>query len=448
MFAKPGTRASILIVDDEKIVRESLRRALKNEQRLYFTASARQALNRFQQHAIDLVLLDILLPDMSGIDLLKKLKQIAPATRVIILTAVQEIDAAVAAMKAGAYDFLPKPFALDHVNALVQKALAPKTERLPMDGGRLVEPMAAAQNPIPMIYKIIDAIAPCDGNVLIQGARGTAKKLLARALHGHSTRAAGPYGVINCASRPTGIWGEGDLRTDGGKLNTDVIDGPPSIGALHNGSLFLDNIDYLALDDQTRLLHLIQHQEFVYPGSQRFIPADVRIITATNQNLQALVEARLFNADLYKRLKELPVCLPLLQAKGDDIGLLLEHFLKQIALRKGTPRKHFSLVSRATLTTCDWPGNVREFEHLVERLCKPHNASTTMAVDHRQPPRQDHPETAEGFELKKAIRAFERQHILAVLKSVNGRRSQAARRLGIHRNTLRLKTKELEIDFP
>ena len=434
MHTSHVTRKSILIVDDVKIVRDTLQRALKGEYKMLVAANARQAIGHFQQHPIDLVFLDVLLPDMNGIDLLKKLKQIAPATRVIMLTAVQDIKTAVDAMKAGAFDFLPKPLAIDQIHPLAKRALTHQDTNFESQANQAVEDRLGWDVTMGRVYKLIDCISPCDSNVLIQGANGTGKKHIARTLHNRSTRGVGPYVAINCATIPAPLM-ERTLFGPGRGVNQDAsIEGRSKIELAQSGSLFINNINYLSIDIQAQLQGLIQHKK-----------ADVRIIAATNQNLKALVDAGLFRKDLHNRLSELPIDLPLLHQRGDDIGLLLEHFLKHNALQNGKPRKHFSPHARSTLQTCDWPGNAREFEHLVERLCALNQDRTMRAANlpNRRPPVQSSPQ--KGLKLKNAIRAFERQYILDTLKTVDGSKTKAAQRLGIHRNTLRMKTKALGI---
>ncbi len=434
MCTSPVTRKSILIVDDVKIVRDTLRLTLKGDYEMLVAANARQTLGHFQQHPIDLVLLDVLLPDMNGIDLLRKIKQIAPATRVIMLTAVQDIKTAVDAMKAGAFDFLPKPLAIDKIHPLVKRALALQDTGFERQSNQAVEDRLGWDATMGSVYKLIDCISPCDGNVLIQGANGTGKKHIARALHNRSARGFGPYVAVNCAAVPAPLMERTLFGPDRGVNNEASIEGRSKIELAQTGTLFIDNINYLSIEIQTKLQGLIQHKE-----------ADVRIIAATNQHLKALVDAGLFRKDLYNRLSELPIDLVLLRQRGDDIGLLLEHFLKQNALQNGLPRKHFSPHARSTLKTCDWPGNVREFEHLIERLCTLSRKRTmrTANLPKRRPPVQSSPKM--GLKLKNAIRAFERQYILDTLKAVDGSKAKAARRLGIHRNTLRTKTKALGI---
>lgn len=437
MHTAPVPRKSILIVDDAEIVRDTLRLTLKGDYKIHIAANARQALGHFQQHPIDLVFLDVLLPDMNGIDLLKKFKQIAPATRVIMLTAVQDIKTAVDAMKAGAFDFLTKPFAINQVYSLTKRALAHQTTGFESQSNQAIENRLGRDTTMGRVDILIDCISPCDSNVLIQGANGTGKKRIARALHNRSTRSAGPYVAINCAAIPAPLMEQTLFGPGRGATYDASIEGRGKIEMAQTGSLFIHNINYLSIEIQTKLIGLIQHKE-----------TDVRIIAATNQHLSALADAGLFRRDLHNRLSELPIDLTLLRQRGDDIGLLLEHFMKQNALQNGKPRKHFSPHARSTLKSCDWPSNVREFEHLVERLCAL-SQDLTMSVANlpeRRPPVQSTPKNV--LKLKNATLAFERQYILDTLKAVGGNKTKAARRLGIHRNTLRMKTKALGIVFP
>ncbi len=436
---------SVLIVDDEKIVRESLQLALRDDYQLYIAANARQALQRIQQHPMDLVFLDLLLPDMSGVELLKRLKQIEPATRVIIITAVSKIESAVDAMKAGAFDFLAKPFSRDQLLFMVKRALTRRITRFAMPGNPSCEELPGQGGFMESVYKIIDSISPCESNVLIQGASSAGRRCIARAVHSRSKRAANPYATINCAAIPASIVERKLFGPDHGAEDQRAVDDAGKIKRAHNGSLFIDNISYLSLDTQSKLLRLIQDKEFVHPGYHRPTKADVRIIAATDQNLKTLVDARLFSKDLYDRLSELPIDLPLLCLKSNDIGLLLEHFLKQKSLKQGKVRQHFSPLARSTLMTCDWPGNVREFENLVQRLCSRGKARPMRDSALAEPPPQDPLNPLVGLELKKATRAFERQYILATLGEVDGSMTKAAQRLGIHRNTLLAKTKTLGI---
>ena len=447
MPAMPISRASILIVDGDKSVPHSLKQILKGAKYLHCTANATRALKHFRQHAFDLVFLNIILPDMSGIDLLKKLKQIEPHLPVVMAGAVDDIQAAVDAMKAGAFDFLSKPLRHDHVRVVTERALARRKECFQLKCDQVYEDMVGRESFLQSVEKVINALSPCESNALIQGASSTCTKLIARSLHDRSTRKANPYVTVNCAGTPARLLERDLIGLASGDASRAVIEKAGKIASARNGSLFLENINYLSLDMQAILIHIIQEKAFVHPRSHQTVKADIRIIAATSQNLKALVDARLFREDLYASLNEMPIDLSLIGEKGEDLGLLLEHFMKRIALRRKMPRRHFSNRARTSLRACDWPGNVREFEYLLGRLCNVRKELRDNTADPLRCEAHHHSSAFNGIELKKAIRAFERQHILAVLKAVEGNRSQAARQLGIHRNTLRMKTKALGIDF-
>ena len=443
MNPAPILRGSILLVDDEKVVQESLRSAFKGDHELYVAATAHQARRHLRHHAIDLAYLNIRLPDMNGIDLLKEIKQIAPALRVIMLTAVPDVETAVAAMKNGAFDVLPKPLDIPHIQILTRKALPSKKARLTRPGSKKGKAMADRDVSVRNIFKIIASILPYEGHVLIEGPRGTGKRRIAQALHNHSARAARPYVTIDCAAMPATRLERELFGLQREALRGVWLNDPSKIDLAHTGSLFINNINYLALDLQDRLLHLLEHREFERPGANGPVKADVRIIAAATQNLRALVDARLFRKNLYARLNALPLSLPLLRERGEDIGLLLMHFMKHHPGRHDEMRQDVSPEARSPAMPCDWPSGAREFEHLIGRLCNLHRGQPLPAAESPEMPRREDPD---ALDLKNATRAFERQHILSVLKTVNGSRAQAARRLGIHRNTLRLKTKELGID--
>jgi DNA-binding NtrC family response regulator len=350
-------------------------------------------------------------------------------------------------MKNGAFDFLPKPLDIRHVQTLTKQALSSKKERLTMRGAKKnIKGMVGRNVSVANILKVIASILPYEGSVLIEGPSGTGKQRIAHTLHIHSARAASPYVTINCAAMPATRIERELFGLHRGSLDNALPITPSKIELAHTGSLFVNNINYLALDLQDRLLDLIEHQACERPGGSGPARADVRIIAAANQNVKTLVDARLFREDLHTRLSVLPLSLPLLYKRGEDIGLLLEHFRKHKAFRNDQVRQDFSSV-RPTAMPCDWPSSVREFEHLVGRFCNLHEDQTGRCAKRPVIPLQNDPDAGDDLELKKATRAFERHHILSVLKAVNGSRSQAARRLGIHRNTLLLKTKELGIDF-
>ncbi len=447
MRTTPFSRASILIVDDVRPIWKPLQPVFKGARRLFFATDAAQAFAYFQSRPVHLVCLGVSLPDLHGIELLKKLKQAAPDKPVIMASADRDIKTAVDAMKAGALDFMTAPFDAAHVRTLAAQALARRSAHSHMKTGRRAQSRAGRDDAMHSARQIIDALSPIDCHVLILGGAGILKNRIARLVHERSRRAQGPYVTINCAKMParsleSALFGQ---RRRG--AGNPALEAPGKIEGAHTGSLFLDNVNYLSPGLQARLLPFIQHQAFEAVKSRRQIKTDVRIIAASSQSLQAFVEAGLFLRDLYSSLSALPIDLPLLQARGEHIGLLLEHFFRRHAIRDGLRRKHFSTLAKSTLMACDWPGHAREFERLLERLCNIHELSPPSNADPPESPRPDAPFRFQGLGLKKATRAFERQHIIAALKAFDGNRSRTARHLGIHRNTLLTKTKELGIDF-
>ncbi len=447
MRTTPLSRASILIVDDKPAVRKFLQNALNGARRFYFGADATQALDCFKRHPVDLVFLEIWLRDMHGIDLLTRLKRLKPHTPIILTCAVQDIQTAVNAMKAGAFDLMSKPFDSDRVQSLARKALVRQSAHVRINGHRDDETLPVPDSMLDNLYRLFDCLSSCDSNVLIKGAGGTLKRIIARAVHERSSRGGRPYLTVNCAARPAKRMEKDLFGSFGENADRHRNERPGLIAGAHTGTLFLNNINYLSLENQARLLRTIQKKKIRASRTQRRIGVDVRFIAATDQDLKALVDARLFRADLYACLNTLPINLPLLCERGGDLGLLIEHFFKQTALLKGEPYKPFSPCTQSALMACDWPGNVREFEHLLERFCRTRRGRALRPADPPIRHPEVHSQILRGLELKKATRAFERQYIVAALKAAGGSRARAARHLGIHRNTLRMKTKALGIDL-
>ena len=447
MRKTPVSRASILIVDEAERVWKPLQRVFRDAKRLHFATNALQALEFFHRHPIHLVCLGVLLPDLNGIELLKKLKRADPSRPVIVASAAQDIKTAVDAMKAGALDFLPAPIGGEYIRTLAERVLAHQQVCFQAKSVHSPGNRGGGDGAVHSVCRIIDALSPVECHVLIFGGTGLLKKRIARIVHDRSKRTKGPYVAVNCAGMPARSL-EGALFGCCRRKNGDMeAIRPGKIERAHGGSLFLDNVNYLSPDLQARLLRFIQHQEFEAIGSHRTVKADVRIIAASSQNLQILVGSRLFHKDLYASLNALPIDLALLQTRGRDIGLLLEHFLNQTAIYNGVRRKHFTTTARSTRMASDWPGNAREFERLLERLCNAHGDQMPRTFEPPGLPMPDGAPDLEGLELKKATRAFERRHIVAALRAFEGNRSLTARHLGIHRNTLLAKTKELGIDI-
>jgi DNA-binding NtrC family response regulator len=443
-------RRSVLIVDDESSVRESLRMVLQDSFDLRLAANGAEALTIFQSHAVDAVLLDIILPDINGIELLGRLKEIDPEAPMVMVTAVKDLESGVAAMKGGAIDYLVKPFDVAQVQNIVQRAVAQRETRrelayLRSELGRCrpFEDMIGQDSGMRRVFELIETVAASDGTVLIQGESGTGKELVARAIHKKSPRQSNPYVVINCAAIPATLMESELFGHRRGAFTGADFERTGKLEIAHTGTVFLDDIDSLSLTMQAKLLRVIQQKEFERIGCHRLIKADIRFIAASNRDLRQLAEENAFRADLFYRLHVLPIELPPLRRRKGDIPQLLEHFLKRTAPGRSDPPKRLTPSALALLMDYDWPGNVRELENLVERLCTIHKGTVIRRADIPMP------RAVEGVyslkTLKTATQAFERQYIIDALEACGGNRSEAARRLGIHRNTLLAKSKDLKI---
>ena len=435
------TLATILVVDDENGIRQSFNMVFKDRFNVLLAENGKQAEDLLTKNPVDLILLDILLPDINGLDLLERLKALDPNPEVIMVTAVKEIQSAVRAVKLGAYEYIIKPFLVDDVINIINRALEKRNLmkqvtylRNELERVRPFDQIIGQDERMNKVFDLISSFADSDGAVLIQGESGTGKELVARAIYRLSPRKDQPFVVIACAAiPPTLVESElfgyhkgaftGALRTTLGKLEI-----------ANKGTVFLDDIDTLDVNMQAKLLRVIQEKEFERLGSTKVIKLDVRFLAASNKDLTQLIQVGAFREDLYYRLNVLPIHLPPLRQRKRDIPLLIDHFLRINAERSGKPAKSFSKEAVKTLMEYDWPGNVRELQNLVERCFTISRESVIQLQDISilsvTKPKID------GLSLKDAVDAFEQEYINEVLESVHGNRTQAASILGVHRNTL------------
>ena len=438
-------KASILVVDDEHGIRQSFNMVFKNEYNIFLAGSAEEAIDIFTKNHINLILLDIILPKSNGLDLLEKFKDMDPNIEIIMVSAVKKVQSAVKAIKLGAYDYIVKPFVVDEIINIVNRALEKYNLsrevtylRDELERHHPFEGFIGEDKKMKDIFNLISSIRDSDGSVLIQGESGTGKELVARAIHRLGSRKNYPFVVINCAAIPptlmeSEIFGHikgaftGASRTKIGKL--EIAD---------KGVVFLDDVDTLDISMQAKLLRVIQEKEFERLGSTKIIKVDVRFIASSNKNLKHLVEREEFREDLFYRLNVFPIELPPLKERRGDIPLLLDHFLTLHAKNTGKYPKRFSDIALKNLVhNYDWPGNVRELQNLVERMATitkgniicPRNVVGFNFVK----------KEIEDMPLKAAVELFEKQFIGKVLERVGGNRKAAPKILGIHRNTLRNK---------
>ena len=440
-------KATILVVDDENGVRQSFNMVLKDQYNVLLAGAGEEAIDILTRNSVDLILLDILLPDINGLDLLAKLMETDPNTEIIMVTAVNDVQVAVKAIKLGAYEYIIKPFIVDEVLAVIKRALEKRSLkkevtylRNALERYHLFEKMVGKDKKMLKIFNLISTLSQSDGTVIIQGESGTGKELVARAIHNRGPRRNRPFVVINCAAIPPTLM-ESEIFGHNKGAFTGAI--TTSIGKLEiadRGSVFLDDIDSLDINMQAKLLRIIQEKEFERLGSNKVIKVDVRFVAASNKDLNVLISLGRFREDLYYRLNVLPIKLPPLRERRGDIPLLLDHFLELCAKKTGSPPKEISEQAMAVFKEYDWPGNVRELQNLVERLC----TITRNSIIHLKDiaAYNLHKTEIKDMLLKEAISTFEKQYILEVLDSVNWNRKKAAEKLGIHRNTLLAKTIE------
>ena len=432
---------TILVVDDEHGVRQSFNMVLKDEYNLFLAGTGQEALNIFTKNSIDMILLDICLPDSDGLELLEKFKEADPKTEIIMVTAVNEVQTAVKAIKLGAYEYIIKPFIVDDILTVIGRALEKQSLvkevtylRNALERYHPFEKMIGKNIKMRKIFDLISTVSQSDGTVLIHGESGTGKELVARAIHNRGHRSNQPFVVINCAAIPATL-----MESEIFGYNRGAFTGATttSIGKLEiadKGTVFLDDIDSLDINMQAKLLRIIQEKEFERLGSTKVIKADVRFVAASNKDLEKLISRGEFREDLYYRLNVLPIKLPPLRERRDDIPLLLNHFLELYAKNMGKSPKKITNEAVKVLTEYDWPGNVREVQNIVERFTTITKGSIIelkdiATIDMGKREKKD-------MTLKEAVSAFENKFIFEILESVDGNRKKAAERLGIHRNTL------------
>ncbi len=434
-------KTTILVVDDEHGVRQSFNLVLKDEYDVLLAENGQEAIDIFINNPVDLILLDIRLPDIDGVELLEKLKEVDANTEIVMVTAVNEIQTAVKAIKMGAYEYVIKPFDVDDVLTIIHRALEKRRLikevtylRSELERFKPFEKMVGKDKKMLEIFHLISTISDGDGAVLIQGETGTGKELVARAIHNRSIRRNQPFVVVNCAAIPSAVM-ESEIFGHNKGAFTDAVQ--TTLGKLeiaNKGTVFLDDIDTLDINMQGKLLRAIQEKEFERVGGNKVFKVDIRFVAASNKNLKKLISQGDFREDLFYRLNVFPIKLPPLRDRKSDIPLLIRHFLEVYSKKMGKSPKDFSKRALNALLRYDWPGNVREIENLIERLSTVTKKPVIQLRDIFSPTRGT--EKIKDMKLKDAVSEFEKRYVSEILQSVNGNRKKAAEILGIHRNTL------------
>ena len=452
---------TLLIIDDESGVRESLKIALKERYAVQESSGGEEGLKIVAEEEIDLVLLDLTMPQMNGIEVLKHIRQLKPDLPVIMLTGTSMVKFAVEAMKAGATDYLTKPFDPEELllvigNVLSKSSLEKEVHRLHREIDTLYsfEHLVGISQVMNEIYEKIELLADTKTTVLITGESGTGKELAARALHYNSSRKDKPFVAINCAAIPENLIESELFGHERGAFTDAQGKRIGQFEAAHEGTLFLDEIGDLSLTTQAKILRVIQEREFMRVGGNQVIKSDVRLITATNKNLESEVKKGAFRSDLYYRINVVPLYLPSLRERKEDIALLVRHFLRKKANEEKRTIKEIDTEALRLLIEYDWPGNVRELENVISRIVtlSPGNqigvSDIPVQYHTSSGSRSDHPDSGgqEG-DFEKTVRDFEKSLILKALKKHHYVQTRAAQALGISRRMLAYKLQILGISI-
>jgi two-component system nitrogen regulation response regulator NtrX len=436
---------TILIVDDEPNIRSSLEGALAREGYQMESAASLAEARRKLREAYDFVLLDVWLPDGSGLDLLAEILSTTPETTVIMMSGHATVDAAVRATRLGAFDFLEKPLSLERLLVLLRNAS--ETVALRSENRRLAgawsQSIVGRSPAIQKLLREIQLAAPTHARVLIQGENGTGKELVARALHAAGPRSAMPFVPVNCSAIPEDLIESELFGHERGAFTGATSARRGRFEEAHHGTLFLDEIADMSARAQTKLLRALQEGEIQRVGGDRVIRVDVRVIAATNQDLAERVRQNHFREDLYFRLAVVPITVPSLRERKEDLPLLIEHFAAEIAKEMGGKTKRFAPGAKELFQRYDFPGNVRELRNLIERLLIM-TPGMTIGPEHVQAVLPN-PALAQptSERLSDAVREFEKQTIEAALAESGGSMTRAAARLGLERSHLYKKMKKL-----
>jgi two-component system nitrogen regulation response regulator NtrX len=451
---------TILVVDDEKDIRTSLRGILEDEgYQVVTAASGSEALETVREELPDLVLLDIWMPGMDGLETLEKLKGLLPLITVIMISGHGTIETAVRATKLGAFDFIEKPLSLDKVliavtNALRMKDLAAENDELKRAAGNEHE-LVGGSAVMETLRQQIMRVAPTNASVLINGANGTGKELVARSIHYYSQRHSKPFVAINCAAIPEELIESELFGHEKGAFTGAIAQKKGRFDTADGGTLFLDEIGDMSLKTQSKVLRILQERCFERVGGTRLVTVDVRIIAATNKDLDEEIRLGQFREDLYYRLNVVPFRMPMLRERGDDIPMLVEHFVSLFYRKEGRAPKRFHPEALEVFKQYDWPGNVRELRNIIERILIMAPGQTITREDipdlrggGNEPPHPC-PTLDKAFAvptLREAREEFEREFIVQKLVENDWNISRTAEIIELERSNLHRKIKSYGID--
>ena len=453
----------VLLVDDEPRVRASLRTVLEPTYEILEAADAAEGLKSFKHDAPDLVLLDVILPGTDGLAALQTMRTENRAVPVIMLTGTKSVKTAVDAMKLGAADYLSKPFDVEELQIVIERTLGKQEleQEVRQLRAQVVQRYAfhnlIGKSPaMQEIYAKIEQVADSRTTVLVTGESGTGKELVAKAIHYNSARRERPFVALNCAALPETLIESELFGHEKGSFTDATARRVGQFELAHTGTLFLDEIGDLSPATQAKLLRVLQEREFTRVGGVQSIKGDVRIVAATNKNLDEMVRKNQFREDLYYRINVIALYLPPLRERGEDIALLAKHFLAKRIEEEKRPPQEFTKVSLELISHYPWPGNVREMENIIEQafiwskgsdVITPEHLPNILRTDTRSTSLRD--DTLAGrLSLEKAVMEFEREIILDALKRTTYVQTHAAAMLGISRRMLKYRMDTLGISRP
>ena len=441
------TKARLLVVDDEQHVRTSLACWFREEgYEVEVASGGKEALATIARTPVDILLVDIKMPGMDGLELQRRARELAPDATVIIMTAYAAVETAVQAMKEGAYDYIVKPFDPEELSRLVRKAAERYTllaenralrERLEAAAPVLITAGAGAMGDV---LALIEQVAPTETSVLITGESGTGKELVARLIHSRSNRKFGPFVAVNCGALAEGVLESELFGHEKGAFTGAVARRHGKLELANEGTLFLDEIGDVPPKVQVDLLRVLQEHSIVRVGGNASLDVDFRLVTATHRDLEAEVGADRFREDFFYRINVFRIQLPALRERPEDIPLLAEHFLRKFTSQMNRRIDGFSDDAMSALTGYPWPGNVRELQNAIERavvLCR-----GDVVEDYH------FPFAGPPAERDDSLAAMEERHIRRVLAACGNNVSRAAQTLGIDRVTLYNKIKKYDIQRP
>jgi len=451
-----------MVIDDEPLMRITIQDALEAEgYEVSIAETGQKGLSLFRKNTVDILITDLKLPDMDGLHLLKEAKRMNPETQVIMITAYGSIDSAVTAMKEGACDYLTKPFSMDELLLILKRIV--RIKQLEEENIRLkekveerfgLEGLIGKSPQMQKIYDLIETVSQTDTTVLIQGESGTGKEMVANAIHIKSLRKNGPFIKVNCSALPETLLETELFGHEKGAFTGAIRQRKGRFEMAHEGTLFLDEVGEVSPIVQVKLLRVLQERQFERVGGNETISVDVRLICATQRDLKEEIKKGTFREDLYYRLNVVPIFLPPLRERREDILLLAEHFMNKFSKKMGKEIYGISEEAKNLLLKYPFPGNIRELENMIERAVALLKGKIIQVEDlpgevlGQDSPIKEICKKIQGSKsLAQAINLFEKEYIQNILEKTKGKKGQAAELLGISRKTLWEKIKELGIEI-